>query len=401
MTVPEQKKHVQVCRLWQRGAAGSACLFAHAPELSEAREARVQRNAASSESSRRSWAELSEDMWPQGDPAEAAADAPQDARPTAGVPQVCQAWQRACCYAGDSCLFRHGPSPCAVGPVVLEHSSIVSSSRSWLDGSGSREDTTPRAHEDHGPDPLPDARGVPLYDADREASVQHWVWGSSASSSVASHSSRPSADRRRRDAPPEAGGGAARGGPGDEERRDGSGEADVSGGFDASRSASGVDVSAERESPDVSGDGELPRFDARVDIPEFIPGLTADDGHLDKAPLSKSAKRRRERKLAEKRRDMRRSNESILGPIVEAMRSLSRPCIDEARRQRPAGRARGPPGAATSPRLPVPPTTPRWKVNRNKMNAGDGEGDGDDFEEAMSQEEHCRDDKGSLHTFSL
>ncbi|CAK0789191.1 unnamed protein product, partial [Prorocentrum cordatum] len=121
------------------------------------------------------------------------------------------------------------------------------------------------------------------------------------------------------------------------------------------------------------------------------------------APLSKSAKRRRERKLAEKRRDMRRSNESILGPIVEAMRSLSRPCIDEARRQRPAGRARGPPGAATSPRLPVPPTTPRLpkRKKRNKMNAGDGEGDGDDFEEAMSQEEHCRDDKGSLHTFSL
>lgn len=358
----EQQPQVQVCRLWQRGVcrAGSTCLFAHAPKRPEAA---VQRSTGSSGSSRKSWADQSEYIWPQQDQP-AAANAPQDQPPTAEVPQVCQAWQRGCCYNGNSCLFRHSPNPCA---VVIEHSSIVSSSRSWADGSWSRQS------QDCGSDPLPDALGARLGEAGQEADVKHWVWGSSASSSVsvASHSSQPSASKRRQDSPPEDRGTA----------RDGD--------------------ELERESPDVSGDADLPRFDDRVGIPEFFPDLAADGGQLDKIPLSKSAKRRRERKLAEKRRDMRTSNESMLGPIVEAMGSLSPSCIDEAR-QRLCSSCRSP-GPAPSPRVPVPPPTPRWKVNRIKLDAEDGEGDGEDLEEAMSQDEQycCRDGKGSMYTVSL
>lgn len=324
--------------------AGSACFFSHSRERPEVAE---QLRHDSSGISPKSWADDSEEIWPQwGRPAFVQQDQPLATE----LGPVCRAWQSGRCNAGSSCMFRHGPNPCA---VAIDNSSVSSSSPSWE-----------RSHEDSsswtGPTLVHGTVGAPV---GQEEEVGHWVWDDSASSSMALHWAGPST--RRQDSPLDDRGVARRGG--------------ATSSSSSSVTRRGGEVG--RGPPDVCG-ADMPRFDNRLDIPEFFPDLAVDGGQLRQAPVSKSVKRKRQRKLNEKRRDMMTSNQLMLGPVVEALLSLSPSWIDGARQRLPSCQLAGP---AHSPGVSAaPPPSPRWKVDRMKWDVGDGERYGEDLEDDVS-----------------
>ncbi|CAK0858364.1 unnamed protein product [Prorocentrum cordatum] len=202
---------------------------------------------------------------------------------------------------------------------VLDQSSDLSSSQAWTAWSG----------QSHSQD---DGREL-AFGAGGQAAVEpahghHWVWDSSHSRSCSSSRT---------------------------------------GGRSSQSRSSLCDAVPARRALEAHGAADLPSFNDRADFPEYIPGADSpcDRGSMlllpgSSRPLaSRSAKRRRERKNNEKRRDMRAHNEVMLQRVFEALGSLSPRTLEARRRQLPSASPRE---RAASP--VVPPPTPRWKVDR-------------------------------------
>jgi hypothetical protein len=129
--------------------------------------------------------------------------------------------------------------------------------------------------------------------------------------------------------------------------------------------------------PEHLEDG-LPSFSDRVaSIPEFLPSEAARapphaprDDAQDRAPKSKTAIRRRQRKMTERWTVMRELNGATSMPVAEALQGMPPDC------QLPPASLRPRIGSASPERPPAPPPTPRWQRRRDDHDQDDSGDDG-------------------------
>jgi len=114
----------------------------------------------------------------------------------------------------------------------------------------------------------------------------------------------------------------------------------------------------------------LPNFNDRLEIPEYLPGV-----HRYRAPkaperdaLSRSAKRRRDRKLAGKRSGLMRANWATTEPMVMALTArLAQLRLPE--KGMPCLHLSCPRSMSQSPPRPPPPP-PTWRFKPDRTNSG-------------------------------
>lgn len=134
---------------------------------------------------------------------------------------------------------------------------------------------------------------------------------------------------------------------------------------------------ARLEGPPGRGD-ELPSFSGRIaSIPEFLPSEAArapphapGDDAPGRAPKSRAAIRRRQRKLTERWTVMKEMNNAASMRVAEALQEMPLDC------HLPPASLLPRTGSASPRRPPGPPPTPRWQRRRDDHDQDDSGDDG-------------------------
>jgi hypothetical protein len=254
---------------------------------------------------------------------------------------VCRAWAAGGCEFGDSCIFSHshhaqglaretiGSRAFAVQGVPGDLGQVTFRSDS---DSGSRESSSSSARRswaDQSEDIWPESSLPPPGPPGTDLAPGHQVWDTSSSSSRA------------------AGTDTSRG--------------------HTSQSHS-ISLSQKSSVRCMLHEGHLPRFDDRLDFPEFIPGPPGSlEPYKAKQPPTKSARRRKQRELADRRTEFRDMNLVHADRAVQAALRFNPSAPGAFARQLDFPRSE-----AESPlRPPAPWPTPRPDQPRDKAGAGE------------------------------